>query len=237
MTDEKTPETPERAMVIVAHPDDAEFGAAGTVKKWTDSGVEVWYVIATNGDQGTSDRDRDPIELAKTREKEQEAACEVLGAKGVRFLRHHDGDLEDAEPLRGEVVRLIRELRPDTIITFEPYRKSHNHRDHRVIGQVTLDAVYPFARDHLSYPEHLKEGLEPHKVAEVLLFASDDGDYHVDINDTIHTKIEALTCHVSQMGPPPHDKLRERIEEWGKSAAEGHDMEFAEAFRRLELRR
>lgn len=226
-----------RILVIVAHPDDAEFGAAGTVARFVAEGAEAGYVIATNGNKGTGDRDLDPAVLARMREEEQSNACAALGARVFRFLGHEDGGLEDAEPLREQVVRVIREFRPDTVITFDPYRITHTHRDHRVIGQVVLDALYPFSRDHLSYPEHLAEGLEPHKTAEALLFASDYADYWVEVSDTIHKKIDALRCHVSQVGQRTEDALRESIEKRGREQAAGRDMAFAEGFRRLQFGR
>lgn len=225
----------DRVLVIVAHPDDAEFGAAGTVAKFVDEGAVVGYVLMTNGDKGSGERDVDPAALAEIRQREQSAAAAALGASVFRFLGHPDGGVEDAEPAREQIVRAIREFRPDTVITFEPYRRSHTHRDHRNTGQMVLDAVYPFARDHLSYPEHLAEGIEPHKVFEVLLFASDFPDHWVDIRDSLHKKVAALKEHKSQIRDPVamEANVRRRANESGKDQG----IEFAEAFRRLEMGR
>jgi LmbE family N-acetylglucosaminyl deacetylase len=236
MTDSQR-ETPERVLVIVAHPDDAEFGAAGTVAKLAEAGADVGYLLATNGDKGTSDPNITPARLAEIRKEEQKNACAALGARVFRFLDHPDGGVEDAEPLREQLVRAIREFRPDTVITFEPYRRTHTHRDHRNVGQAALDAVYPFARDHLSYPEHAAEGIEPWKVREVLLFASDFPDYWVDIEATISKKLEALKQHKSQVGERAEDALRESIYKRAQASAEGRPMTLAESFRRMELGR
>ncbi|MDO8567078.1 MAG: PIG-L family deacetylase, partial [Dehalococcoidales bacterium] len=145
-------------LVVSPHPDDAEFGAAGTVARWTREGREIVYVICTSGDKGTSDRSIKPEALVKMREKEQLAAAKVLGVREVVFLRYPDQGLEDTSAFRKEIVRQIRLFRPDTVMTADPYRRYIGHRDHRIAGQVTLDAVYPYARDHLAYPDLIQEG-------------------------------------------------------------------------------
>ena len=157
-------------MVVTPHPDDAEFGVAGTVLKLTREGKKVVYVVCTNGDKGTSDRNMKQEDLVKIREKEQRAAAKLLGVSKVEFMRYPDQELEDTPKFRKALVRLIRRYRPEVVVTANPFRKYMWHRDHRITGQVVLDAVFPYARDHLSYPELLDEGLEPHKVHEVWLW-------------------------------------------------------------------
>lgn len=222
-------------MVVTPHPDDAEFGVAGTVLKLTREGKKVVYVVCTNGDKGTNDTNMKPEELAKIREQEQLAAARLLGVSKVEFLRYPDQELEDTREFRKELVRLIRRYQPEVVVTASPYRRYMWHRDHRITGQVVLDAVFPFARDHLSYPELLEEGLQPHKVREVWLWAADDANYRSDVTDTFDIKIKALGCHKSQVGDIP-EPMRERMREWAKMMAEGEEFELAEAFYRIEMR-
>ena len=164
------PDSPMDLMVITAHPDDAEFGAAGTVAAWTREGKKAVYVVCTDGDKGTSDRSLTSRELVGIRKREQREACSVLGVKDVVFLGYGDQTLEDTPEFRKELVRQIRIFRPQTVITLDPYRRYLWHRDHRIVGQVVMDAVFPFARDHMAYPDFMEQGLEPHKVAQILYF-------------------------------------------------------------------
>jgi len=222
-------------LVLSAHPDDAEFGAAGTVARWTDEGRAVVYVICTNGDKGTSDRTLTPESLSKIRKQEQQAAAELLGVQEVVFLDYPDQGLEDTPELRKQVVRLIRTFRPRVLVTSDPYRRYLWHRDHRIIGQVAMDAVFPFARDHLAYPDMLEQGLEPHKVAEILFWAAEDINYRSDITATFDRKIAALRCHASQIREfktsDPLNWLKDRCREM----AQGEAFELAEGFHRVEL--
>jgi LmbE family N-acetylglucosaminyl deacetylase len=222
-------------MVITPHPDDAEFGVAGTVLKLTREGKKVVYVVCTNGDKGTSDRNMKPEDLVKIREKEQRAAAKLLGVSKVEFMRYPDQGLEDTPEFRKALVRLIRRYRPEVVVTANPYRKYMWHRDHRITGQVVLDAVFPYARDHLSYPDLLNEGLEPHKVHEVWLWGADDANHHSDVTETFDTKLKALGCHKSQVGNIPQE-MRERLRDWAKMMADGQDFELAEAFYRIQMR-
>ena len=222
-------------MVVTPHPDDAEFGVAGTVARLTREGKKVVYVVCTNGDKGTDDRNVKPEEIARIREQEQLAAAKLLGVSDVVFLRYHDQSLEDSDEFRKALVRVIRLYQPYAVVTADPYRKYMWHRDHRIAGQVTLDAVFPYSRDHLSYPELLDEGLEPHKVREMWFWASDDINYRLDITDTFDTKLSALGCHKSQVRDIPPE-MRERMRDWAKMNAEGEEFELAEAFHRIELR-
>lgn len=223
-------------MIISPHPDDAEFGIAGTVARWAREGLRIVYVLCTNGDKGTSDRGLTPERLSEVRQEEQRAAAAVLGVGEVVFLGYPDQGLEDTDAFRKHIVRLIRGHRPQTVATTDPYRRYLWHRDHRITGQVVMDAVFPYARDHMAYPDLLAEGLEPHKVREVLFWAAEDVNFRSDITETFGIKLEALLCHKSQMVefnhiPDMEDYLRKRCRE----NAEGERYELAEAFHRVAL--
>lgn len=223
-------------MVVTPHPDDAEFGVAGTVARWVKDGKEIIYVVCTSGDKGTNDVNMKPEKLAKIREQEQLAAAKLLGVREVIFLRHKDQSLEDTPEFRKEIVRLIRMYRPATVVTADPYRRYIWHRDHRITGQVVLDAIFPYARDHLAYPDLLKEGLQPHKVREILLWAPlENANYRLDITDTFDIKLAALRCHRSQVGDNRVPDLEERLRKWAKERAEGEKFELAESFHRVEI--
>lgn len=230
---------PEKAdiMVFTPHPDDAEFGVAGSVIKWTRAGKKVVYVAVTNGDKGTSDPNVNPADLAVIREKEQQDAADVLGVREVVFLRHPDQSLEDTPEFRKELVRLIRLYKPDTVVTSDPYRKYAWHRDHRITGQVVLDAVFPFARDVHAYPDLYREGILPHKVKEMLLWGSEEPNCRLDVTDTFDIKMKALHCHVSQVGAEPSPEMLERIRERYRMAAKDEEYELAESFHRVEFQR
>lgn len=223
-------------LVVSPHPDDAEFGVAGTVARWTRNGRRVVYAVCTDGDKGTSDRRMTPERLSAIRRNEQRAAAEVLGVSEVLFLGFPDQGLEETNEFRKYLVRLIRTYKPETIATTDPYRRYLWHRDHRIAGQVVMDAVFPYARDHMAYPDLLAEGLEPHKVREVLFWAAEDVNYRTDITDTFSNKLEALMCHKSQMVefkhvPDMEAYLRKRCRE----NAEGEKYELGEAFHRVVL--
>jgi len=176
-----------------------------------------------------------PEQIADIREKEQKAAAEILGVQEVIFLRFPDQGLEDSTAFRKEIVRQIRRYKPTIVMTADPYRRYINHRDHRITGQVVLDAVYPYARDHLAYPELLSEGLEPHKVQEVLLWASENSDYHCDITDTFDQKVTALRCHESQMGMYPYPLLEDWLKQQARETAEGKTYDLGEAFHQVKV--
>ena len=201
---------------------------------WVKQGREVVYVVCSNGDKGSSDPDMTSERLAEIRQREQQEAARVLGVREVVFLGYPDGGLEDTPVFRGALVRLIRKYRPEVVITADPYRKYLWHRDHRITGRVTLDAVFPYARDHLSYPEHKAEGLEPHAVKEVLLWGSEEPDTFMDISDTFEVKMAALGCHASQVGQYWHI-IEERMKDRAGKMGETHGLPLAEAFRRVEL--
>ncbi|MFC1982454.1 PIG-L deacetylase family protein [Chloroflexota bacterium] len=224
-----------QVMVVTPHPDDAEFGVAGTVVKWVREGRNIVYVVCTSGDKGTSDINVKPEKLAKIREQEQLAAAKVLGVRDVVFLRRPDQSLEDTPEFRKEIVRLIRMYRPETVVTAGPYRRYIWHRDHRIVGRVTMDAIFPYARDHLSYPDLLEEGLQPHKVKEVFLWASqDDVNYCSDITDTFDVKMAALRCHKSQV-ENNFSEMEKRLRAWARQMSGNQPYELAEAFHRVEI--
>lgn len=221
-------------MVIVAHPDDAEFGAAGTAARWVSEGRRVVYVVCTSGEKGSGDPAMRPEALAAIREAEQRAAAEVVGVRDVRFLRLPDQGLEETPEFRKRLVELIRACRPHTVVTSDPYRRYLWHRDHRIVGQVVLDAVFPYARDHLAYPDLLERGLAPHKVREVLCFAAEPPDHRVDITPFFELKLAALRCHASQTSGFPGRDLEGWLRRRCQEMAAGEPYALAEAFHRVE---
>jgi LmbE family N-acetylglucosaminyl deacetylase len=220
----------ERALVVTAHPDDSEFGAAGTIAKLVRDGCEVTYVIVTNGNKGSSDRTMTPDRLARIREEEQRNAARTLGVERVQFLGYEDGEVEDTRDLRRDVSREIRRWRPDLVICQNPsrtYNLGASHRDHRVVGGVALDCVYPLARDHMAFPELMPE-YEPHKVREVYVMQWESPRLVVDISDVFDLKIKALACHASQFADfaAVEARVRERSSQLGQSKR----FAYAEAF-------
>ena len=227
----------ERVMVITAHPDDSEFGAGGVVAKHVKEGREVTYVIATNGNKGSGDRTMTPERLARLREGEQRNAARVLGVERVEFLGYEDGEVEDTRDLRRDVTRQIRRWRPDLVITMQPLRTKNlyaSHRDHRTVGSVALDCIYPLARDHMAFAELMPE-YEPHKVREVHLMQWDDADLVVDIAEVMDLKLKALACHQSQFQDFPG--LEERVRERAAALGKAKGYAFAEAFDRIVMPR
>jgi LmbE family N-acetylglucosaminyl deacetylase len=227
-------EGPARALVIMAHPDDAEFLCSGTVAKWCAEGWDVRYVLVTSGDKGTHDEAMTREKLAAIREEEQRQACKVLGVKELILLGYPDGFTSESQELRGQIVRLLRQHKPDVVVTWDGFRGSFNHRDHRNVGIATMDAVYPIVRDRLFYQQHEYDGLASHQVNEVLLAGAADPDYTVDVTDHWETKVDAILCHVSQVGGRTKaDFLKERAEREEKEP--GKPIE--ERFRRWSIRR
>jgi LmbE family N-acetylglucosaminyl deacetylase len=224
---------PEVAMVIIAHPDDAEFTMAGTVAGWTKAGCKVTYVVCTDGNAGSHEPGMTPGKLAEIRRAEQRAACATLGVSDVVFLGHDDGQLQPTLELRRELVREIRKYKPEVILTSDPTRLfsgDHyiNHPDHRAAGQAALDAVAPAAAMPLLWPE----AGAPHRVRQVYVYGNDQANEWVDITETIETKIAALKKHASQMGD--WDPT-ERIKNWNGEVGEEKGLAFAESFRVVTL--
>jgi LmbE family N-acetylglucosaminyl deacetylase len=227
----------ERALVITAHPDDAEFGAGGTIGRLVRQGTQVAYVVATNGNKGSGDRSMTPERLAAIRETEQRNAARALGVEDVTFLGYEDGELEDTRAFRLDVTRQIRRWRPELIITQNPHRTTNlygSHRDHRITAGVVLDCVYPLARDHMAFPELLPD-YEPHRVREVLLMQWDDPQLVVDVTETIDLKLKALACHVSQLGD--FARVEARVRERGAELGKPKRYAYAETFDRILLPR
>lgn len=222
------------ALIVAAHTDDAEFGISGTIARWVKEGKEIAYVISTNGNKGTSNKSLKPEDLVKIRESEQRAAAKLLGVRDVVFLGYPDQGLEDTADFRKQVVRWIRTFRPTIVATPDPYRRYLWHRDHRVCGQVALDAVYPYARDHLAYPDLFAEGLKPHKVKEVWCWGTEDPNHWSDITDTFDIKLAALRCHKSQLGRKFSD-VETWVRQMSTENAKGKDFKLAEAFHRVEI--
>jgi LmbE family N-acetylglucosaminyl deacetylase len=224
-------------LLIAAHPDDTEFGAGGSIARWIKEGKKIAYVICTNGNKGSSDPNMNPEVLAKTREQEELAAARLLGVSDVIFLGHPDQSLEDTPEFRKEIVREIRRFKPATVGTSDLYRRYIWHRDHRIIGRVVMDAVFPFARDFHAYPDLAAEGFEPHKVTEVLLWGAEDINHRIDITDYFETKLAAVACHKSQVGGEISPEMRERLRGRAVAEAEGADFQLGEAFHRVEILR
>jgi LmbE family N-acetylglucosaminyl deacetylase len=235
-------EAPDRAMVIFAHPDDAEIGSGGVVARWVAAGCEVTYVLCTNGQAGTADRTFTPAELARKRADEQRAAADFMGVKHVVMLGYPDGELDDTRQFLGDVVRAVRQYRPHTVFVHDPYRtKGFQHRDHRKAGITATDAVYPYARDHLHFGEQItREGLEPHKVRELWYWGMDEPDVIVDVTDGIERQIAALVRHESQVpgfNVPAGETIGERIRRHAAELADGYGFQYGAVFRRLVARR
>jgi LmbE family N-acetylglucosaminyl deacetylase len=225
----------ERVLVIVAHPDDIESWCGGVVARFSSLGKQVAYVLCTSGDKGTNDPSQTPQQVAARREAEQLEAAHVLGVENVTFLRWPDSEAEPTLTLRRELVRQVRRQRPDLVITHDPAPPYRQHPDHRAVGRATLDALFPCARDPLTFAEQItQEGLQAHLVPEVWLFASETPDLWIDIATTLPQKIQARLAHVSQHSDPV-----ELERNWHRRAAvvgEPLGLSAAEAFKRVDLR-
>ncbi|MEM6281575.1 MAG: PIG-L deacetylase family protein [Chloroflexota bacterium] len=237
---EETPHKIERVLGIFAHPDDAEFFCGATLARWAAEGADVHLLLATSGDKGSADPEMTSERLIEIREEEARKAAEVLGAKGVLFLRHPDGELAPSIELRRQLVRQIRLQKPDTVVTSDPtafwYGTGYiNHPDHRAIGDATLAAVFPTARDRLNFIEHERdEGLEPHKVARLYIAIPADQTVTVDVTDHIDRKLEALKEHKSQFEAT--EENLERIKKRSLDPTAPEDMpRYVEHFRVMSL--
>jgi LmbE family N-acetylglucosaminyl deacetylase len=228
---------PVRLLVIVAHPDDADFGAAATVAKWVSQGTVARLVCCTSGDAGADDARTDPLELARRREDEQRSAARVVGYEGVDFLHRPDGALENDLALREQLVRIIRQFKPDAVMSIDPTVVIHDrgwiqHVDHRMAALAAVDAVYPAARNAMAFPNLVTdEGLEPHTVKDLYLLFTDRPNVWVDVSDSIDTKIAALREHASQLREP--QELEESIRGWSAEGGARIGASAAEGFRHL----
>ncbi len=230
--------TPERVLVVVPHPNDSEFWCAGSIAKWISEGATVRYVVCTDGGRGTSDPSVSREELVAIRAKEQAEAVRELGAQELVSLGHSDGELEDVDDFRRELVRQIRQVRPDVVVCPEPYRKNLAwHRDSRITGQVTLDAVFPCARDHLHFEELWRdEGLEPHKTGTVLFWGTETPDTFVDIGDTMDVKAKAVRASNTRLDGRSDEEVSAFLEQHGQEGAGNSGATYGEAFRKITFR-
>jgi LmbE family N-acetylglucosaminyl deacetylase len=196
---------PKVILAVAAHPDDLEFGASGSVAKWVKDGADVHYLICTDASKGSSDTNISPVELIQMRRDEQRSAADILGVKSVTFLDYEDGVTEASAALKRDIAREIRRIKPDTVVTQDPKEIYNatvgyiNHNDHRNVGLAAMDAVYPLARDHLSFPELLAEGFAPHNVVDLLFMSFSEATMVVDFSDTYDIKLKALAAHASQV--------------------------------------
>ena len=228
---------PVRLLVISPHPSDPEFGIGGTAARWTREGKSVVYVIATNGDKGSSDPDLKAEVLAKIREEEQKAAAKLVGVEDVIFLRHPDQTLEDEPLLRKEVLKLILTYRPEVVATCSPFTSPYlSNRDHRVIGRVVMDMVWPTALAPNCYPDLIEQGLRLHKVKVLLLWApGNEQNYRVDISDVFELKQKACLLHRIQIGPPGNPDFFDMLVASNKAIGKQQDWVAGEAFYRIEV--
>jgi LmbE family N-acetylglucosaminyl deacetylase len=226
---------PRRFMVIVGHPDDADFGPAGAASAWIIAGAEGWLVCCTSGDAGGEDPNLDPLDLARAREDEQRRAAEIVGYAGVTFLHQPDGGLVNDLPLREMLVREIRTFRPDAVFCGDPEVVIHdgggiNHTDHRAAAMAAVDAVYPASRNPMAFPSLARNGLAAHRVRRLYLMWSNQPDVWIDVSATADRKIEALRSHASQLGDPEavfarvRVRMKEQGERIGVAAAEGYRL-------------
>jgi LmbE family N-acetylglucosaminyl deacetylase len=223
----------QRVLLVMAHPDDAEFSCGGTLAKWAREGKEIRYLLLTCGDKGSDSPDVTPEMLCADRQAEQRAAAAVIGVKEVIFLHNLDGELANTPEVRRDIVREIRRFRPHTIVTSDPTRLfwnnvSINHTDHRTAGAAALDAVFPAAGNRMYYPDLMEEGLEPFSPKEIWMSLTNEPNMWVDVTDTMDIKIAALKAHKSQVKDP--DGLEKRIRERLKRTDVDREL-YAESFR------
>ena len=231
-------EVPARAIVIFAHPDDAEIGAGATAALWASQGCEITYLQCTTGSSGSNDTSMTSVQIVGIRASEQRAAADVIGVSDIVVLDHPDGELEADRVFLGEVVHALRKYRPEVVFTHDQHRiHGFQHRDHRNVGITVQDAVYPYARDHLHFPEQLVDGIEPYKVKHLFFWGTDIPDVLVDVSDSVDTKISALANHESQLpGLSFGSDMDERLRKRHSDAAAGYGFKYGETFRRLTAR-
>jgi LmbE family N-acetylglucosaminyl deacetylase len=233
------PLTPKVVLGVAAHPDDLDFYAGGAMAAFAKQGAAVYYLVLTDGGKGTGDRSMQPETLRDLRRDEQHKAAKILGVKDVSFRDYPDGALENSLAVKREIVKVIRQVQPDVVVTFDPtvsYVVQDgllNHPDHSAAGPATLDAVYPLARDHLSFPDLLAEGYEPHATSTVLLInLGQPSTFAVDITDTLNAKFEALGEHASQF---TLQKMKDAVRQQAAKAGKPHGYTYAEPFVRIDI--
>ncbi len=223
-------------LCISAHPDDNEFGIAGTVAKWARGGREIVFCLVTSGSAGTNEHTPTNDGLVPIREHESWEAAKILGVKDIVFLRYQDGVVEPTLGLRRDLTRVIRQYKPDAVLCGDPTTRffGHgylNHPDHRAVASAALDAVFPSAETRFIFPELLAEGLEPHKVKEVWITFGTQPDTWIDVADTLDVKCAALKAHRSQIGSG--EWIDKQMREWAKAEGDGTGIEYAESYRRM----
>jgi len=229
---------PQIVLGIAAHPDDLDVGAGGTLARFASEGAEIHYLILTDGGKGSDDPLMTSQQLTEIRHDEQQTALEIIGGKTITFLDYPDGELEVTMELKKQIVKAIRNIKPDVVITMDPtviYSASRgiiNHPDHRAAGQATLDAVFPLARDRLTFPELLADGFEPHKTSTILLVNFNESNFAVDITDTFNTKLNALKAHESQFSDLEHSSW---VQEMAITEGRKAGYEMAESFMRIDI--
>ena len=215
-----------RILVVMAHPDDCDFGAGGSIAKWREDGIQVSYCIITNGDQGGEESDVPVEEMAKVRQREQRAAGAALGVSEITFLNYRDGSLIPTIELRRDIVKAIRIAKPDRMVVQSPERNWEriysSHPDHLAAGESAIQAIYPDARNPYAFPELKAEGIEPWRVREVFITGSPTPNHFIDITETIDKKIAALKAHVSQTAHNP--ELESMVRQWGERNAEANGL-------------
>ena len=229
---------PKKAMVIFAHPDDAEIGAGGTAAMWSSKECEVTYVQCTSGSSGSNDKKMTSKKITQIRLDEQKSAADVIGVKNFINFEFPDGALESDRTFLCQMVEVIRKYRPEVVMTHDPFRiNGFQHRDHRITSITVQDAIYPYARDHLHFPNQIEKGLSTHKVKTLLYWGSDNPNTIVDVSQTAKLKISALSKHASQVpglsfGSELDIKIRERM----NKVARGYGFKYGESFRKIEAR-
>lgn len=236
------PNSPQQRIILAvgAHPDDIDIGCSGTVAKYISEGSLAYYLVLTDGSKGSEDLTISNKELIKIRQAEQQKAADLLGVKKVFFLDFIDGELQNTPSLRKQIVKIIREIKPTTVICWDPTqyfdaeRQMVNHPDHRIGAEATIDSVYPFARNARTFPELLDKGLKPHIVEELLIISFSKANFFADVTQTIDKKIEALSCHKSQFNNV--GKFGERIKQMNKELGKKIKAKYAEGFIKIKLR-
>jgi LmbE family N-acetylglucosaminyl deacetylase len=222
-------------LAFAPHPLDIEMGMGGTVANFLRDGRSVVYVVCTNGDKASSDPAMMPEALAVIRKQEQLEAAKFIGIEEVIFLNHPDLSLSYTPEFRNEIIRLILEYRPETVATCDPFQRYISNPDHRVTGQIVMDAVWPCAQAPNTYRDLLRQGYKLHKVKEVLLWQTEEPNYYVNISNTFDTKMTALSYYKSQVGAPPDASFVELVTEFSKKAAIGKKYRYGESFHRCEV--
>ena len=234
-----SPLKPKVVLGIAAHPDDLDFGAAGTMATFALEGAQIYYFILTDGGKGSEDRTMTSQKLKQIRQQEQREAGKIIGLSDVFFGNYHDGELENSLAVKKDVVRIVRKVKPDVVVTLDPAvlysakRGFINHPDHRAAGQAALDAIFPLARDHMTFPELLAEGYEPHKTTTALLISFDQSNFAVDISHAMEIKLQAIAAHTSQVGDM--EATRKRMHAWAEDVGKQYQMPHAESFMRIDI--